>query len=390
MGGTEEQSRTATADGAAARARGQRCQLGASEDQEPERKKDCTGRSETTERCIRESKKKKRVEYAALGSDWQRIPFAFDLSPTRPSHPSERPSPLSPKTHSTYPRHHGQSSMPQLWLAESEKQRTDADSSLPAQSNTPTDWEIRFSKSRRLPYFYSPSTTTSVWEAPPSLTPSQIQDLPGAHHLRPVESADAPGGGGAGVGPERVRASHLLVKHRGSRRPSSWKEVSLAFSHSLWQSRPAMSEHEGECRGLLGKALVADDLPLHASPPQANITRSKEEAITILEGYEDLIRNDMPMFPELGQSSRHKPIATRRPSRTVLTPPTRFCVHPIAFLSALTLSDCSSHSASGDLGFFTRGQMQKPFEDATFRLKVGELSNIVSTDSGVHLILRTA
>lgn len=34
--------------------------------------------------------------------------------------------------------------------------------------------------------------------------------------------------------------------------------------------------------------------------------------------------------------------------------------------------------------------MQKPFEDATFRLKVGELSNIVSTDSGVHLILRTA
>ena len=34
--------------------------------------------------------------------------------------------------------------------------------------------------------------------------------------------------------------------------------------------------------------------------------------------------------------------------------------------------------------------MQKPFEDATFALPVGGLSDIVDTDSGVHLILRTA
>ena len=52
-------------------------------------------------------------------------------------------------------------------------------------------------------------------------------------------------------------------------------------------------------------------------------------------------------------------------------------------------SDCSSHEKGGDLGWFKRGQMQRPFEDATYSLKVGEMSDIITTDSGVHIILRT-
>ena len=52
-------------------------------------------------------------------------------------------------------------------------------------------------------------------------------------------------------------------------------------------------------------------------------------------------------------------------------------------------SDCSSAHRGGDLGYFSSGQMQKPFEDATFALRIGELSEPVWTDSGVHLILRT-
>ncbi|KAJ1458613.1 hypothetical protein M885DRAFT_614462 [Pelagophyceae sp. CCMP2097] len=52
-------------------------------------------------------------------------------------------------------------------------------------------------------------------------------------------------------------------------------------------------------------------------------------------------------------------------------------------------SDCGSFAQSGDLGAFGRGAMQKPFEDATFALEVGEISDIIETDSGVHIILRT-
>lgn len=57
---------------------------------------------------------------------------------------------------------------------------------------------------------------------------------------------------------------------------------------------------------------------------------------------------------------------------------------------AATESDCSSARNGGDLGFFGPGQMQKPFEEASFKLQVNEMSEPVFTDSGIHIILRTA
>lgn len=110
----------------------------------------------------------------------------------------------------------------------------------------------------------------------------------------------------------KVQCSHLLVKHKDSRRPSSWREET--------------------------------------------ITRSKQDAIKILEGYRDQIVRGEKSFEDL----------------------------------ASQFSDCSSAKRGGDLGPFGRGQMQKPFEDAGFSLQVGEMSGIVDTDSGVHIIKRTA
>ncbi|VUZ49115.1 unnamed protein product [Hymenolepis diminuta] len=147
-------------------------------------------------------------------------------------------------------------------------------------SDLPEGWTTKISSSTGRPYYVNMATGESQWEKP--------------------------------VGGERVRCSHLLVKHADSRRPSSWRE--------------------------------------------ANITRSKEDALQILNSYKEDIESGRKTFEEL----------------------------------ASQYSDCSSAQRGGDLGFFSRGQMQKPFEDASFKLQVGEMCGPVETDSGVHLIKRTA
>lgn len=112
-------------------------------------------------------------------------------------------------------------------------------------------------------------------------------------------------------GPAQIRASHLLVKHKDVRRPSSWKE------------------------------------PV--------VTRTREEALAKVQAFRAEIASGQTDFATLASVESH----------------------------------CSSARKGGDLGWFGRGQMQRPFEEGAYALDVGQLSEPVFSDSGVHIILRT-
>mmetsp|Transcript_16192 Transcript_16192/g.14529 ORF Transcript_16192/g.14529 Transcript_16192/m.14529 type:complete len:259 (-) Transcript_16192:130-906(-) len=125
----------------------------------------------------------------------------------------------------------------------------------------------------------------------------------------------------AAMNEQKVRASHILVKHKESRRLASWKDKD-------------------------GKELKQ---------------RTVKQADEILMGYLKTIQ------------SSNDPISK---------------FHEIASV----YSDCSSANAdpAGDLGNFSFEEMQKPFSEATFGLKVGEITGaVVHTASGSHLIMRT-
>lgn len=113
-----------------------------------------------------------------------------------------------------------------------------------------------------------------------------------------------------------VTCLHLLKKHSGSRRPSSWREN--------------------------------------------KITRNIEEATYNLKELRK------------GIAAKENPTELRAEFERI----------------ARRESDCGSANEGGSLGKFGRGKMQKAFEQAAFALDVDELSGIVSSESGVHIILR--
>ncbi|EFO89010.1 hypothetical protein GCK72_006769 [Caenorhabditis remanei] len=160
---------------------------------------------------------------------------------------------------------------------------------MSSENPLPAGWEKRQSRTNDRVYYFNTATGVSQWDRPEASAFGKGSDL------------------------KSVQCLHLLVKHEGSRNPSSWR-----------------SDH---------------------------ITRSKEDAINILKNYERELRDASNI------EGKFRDLAKQ-------------------------FSDCSSAKRGGDLGPFERRQMQKPFEDASFALEVGEMSPIVDTSSGVHLIYR--
>lgn len=88
---------------------------------------------------------------------------------------------------------------------------------------------------------------------------------------------------------------------------------------------------------------------------RSTATRTKEEALDLMESLQDSISTGS-----------------------------------IAFAAAAEqYSDCPSSADGGNLGPFPRNVMSSAFEEAAFSLESGDMSGIVETPFGYHLILRT-
>ena len=164
--------------------------------------------------------------------------------------------------------------------------------------------------------YFNSTTQESRWDPPPGTNSEVLKAYMATHY----SSSDLKHEAGPPQQQQRnntsseepkIRVSHLLVKHKDSRRPSSWKE--------------------------------------------SKITRTKDEAIKTILAHEARIRAGIVSLADLSVSESDDPSARK----------------------------------GGDLGWFGKGKMQKEFEDAAFSLQVGELSRVVETQSGVHLVERT-
>lgn len=96
------------------------------------------------------------------------------------------------------------------------------------ETGLPEDWEVRHSQSKNLPYYFNNATKTSRWEPPSGTDVDKLKIYMAKYHSQQQQQGGAQAGGGQQQ-QGKIRCAHLLVKHSQSRRPSSWREVSLSL-----------------------------------------------------------------------------------------------------------------------------------------------------------------
>ena len=126
---------------------------------------------------------------------------------------------------------------------------------------------------------------------------------------------------------------------------------------------------------VLKKGIVVpeDDLRKYYAENASRYTTTEERRARHI-----LIKADKAAAPDVKQKAKARAEALLVDARK----------NPAGFgdLAKKNSDDPGSAAQGGDLDFFGRGAMVKPFEDAAFAMKTGEIGNVVETDFGYHVI----
>jgi peptidyl-prolyl cis-trans isomerase SurA len=220
-----------------------------------------------------------------------------------------------------------------------------------------------------------------------------------------VDASAAPLAGGA-----RFAASHVLFAWRGAvRAPAAttrseaearalaeqaWREIARGASLAAI-ARERSDDPSGPRGGELGVFLAGTMAPqFEAAVATAEVGGLAPLARTPF-GWHVIVR-DPVIDVHLAQiqvswagATRSHTTRTREEARSLAAAARARLVAGEAFADvARELSDDPSAAVGGDLGRVARGQLVPPFEDAAFALEVGQVSEVVETAYGFHLITR--
>jgi len=134
---------------------------------------------------------------------------------------------------------------------------------------------------------------------------------------------------------------------------------------------------------VLNLAAVQKDIVV----PEAELKTYYEQNSARLAGLEERRASHILINADKGASAAERDAA--RAKAQALLAEVQKSPNQFAELARKNSQDSGSAAKGGDLDFFGRGAMVKPFEEAAFALKKGETSGIVETEFGFHIIRLT-
>lgn len=163
-------------------------------------------------------------------------------------------------------------------------------------------------------------------------------------------------------------------------------QVSDAEVESYYQANSARFQSP-EQADIEYAVLDLDAVARRISVPEADLRARHEQKIAQLSKDEQRRASHILLTVAAGAAAADK--AKVREQAQALLDEVRKSPARFAELAKARSQDPGSAAKGGDLDFFARGSMVKPFEDAAFALAKGQISDLVESEFGFHIILLT-